>query len=61
MVDVCLKGIQSKSQNLEFVKLYVAYYSGKMAILNLSEFLKRHPILPHRKNLPTYNPERQLK
>jgi hypothetical protein len=61
LVDICLKGTQSKSNKIEFCKLYFAYCSGKMAIMELTEFLKRHPIIPHRKFLPTYNPERQLK
>ena len=61
LVDICLKGTQSKSNNIEFCKLFFAYCSGKMAIMELTEFLKRHPIIPHRKFLPTYNPERQLK
>lgn len=36
MVDICLKGTHSKSQNIQFSKLYFAYSSGKMAILDIT-------------------------
>jgi hypothetical protein len=36
MVDISLKGSQSKAQNVELCKLYMAYSSGKIITINLT-------------------------
>lgn len=61
LVDVVLKGTQGKSQTIEFAKLFIAYSSGKIAMIDVADMLRKQSFLPHRKTIPTYNPERQLK